>query len=271
MIRRPENCCIPFGQPSMNGSPKSRADAGLLELRAELAGQWSDAKAQVADYTAAIEALAQQKPEAAAADLKRLYGRRGNAHRRLAAVATGGRRLRPCRDRRDNRRGLAIQPGTGTGRGAPYQPGDGLCSSRSKPNPHWARPCPSLPDDSILASGENPLNDAVSRQPTWRETSIWRRCASKPSRTPRCPKWSRPPPHRPLRSDVLEGDRGPPRSKAAHHTRVRECLDRPAARIPIVRTEQWNIGGQNVRARHGRNQWDSGRCQNHVASPREQR
>jgi eukaryotic-like serine/threonine-protein kinase len=52
----------------------------LFELRAELAGQWSDAKAQVADYTAAIEAIARQKPEAAAADLKRLYGRRGNAH-----------------------------------------------------------------------------------------------------------------------------------------------------------------------------------------------
>ena len=59
---------------------KEPRNAGLLELRAELAGQWSDAKAQVADYTAAIEALAQQKPEAAAADLKRLYGRRGNAY-----------------------------------------------------------------------------------------------------------------------------------------------------------------------------------------------
>ncbi len=59
---------------------KEPRNAGLLELRAELAGQWSDSKAQVADYTAAIEALAQRKTEAAAADLKRLYGRRGNAH-----------------------------------------------------------------------------------------------------------------------------------------------------------------------------------------------
>ncbi|MGO9465529.1 MAG: hypothetical protein ACLQVF_15405 [Isosphaeraceae bacterium] len=58
---------------------KAPRDAALLELRAELAGQWSDAQAQVADYTAAIEALAQQKPEATAADLKRLYVRRGNA------------------------------------------------------------------------------------------------------------------------------------------------------------------------------------------------
>ena len=51
---------------------------GLLELRAELAGQWSDAKAQLADYTAAIEALSRQNPEPAA-DLRRLYGRRGHA------------------------------------------------------------------------------------------------------------------------------------------------------------------------------------------------
>src|SRR6516225_9315022 len=36
---------------------KEPRNAGLLELRAELAGQWSDAKAQVADYTAAIDAL----------------------------------------------------------------------------------------------------------------------------------------------------------------------------------------------------------------------
>ena len=101
---------------------KEPRDARLLELRAELAGQWSDAQAQVADYTAAIESLAQQKPEAAAADLKRLYGRRGNAACRLAAVATGGRRLRPCRDRHDNRRGLVIQSGDRTGRGHSLHP-----------------------------------------------------------------------------------------------------------------------------------------------------
>ena len=52
---------------------------GLLELRAELAGQWSDTKAQLADYTAAIEALSRQTPEPTA-DLGRLYGRRGDAH-----------------------------------------------------------------------------------------------------------------------------------------------------------------------------------------------
>src|SRR5205823_6012094 len=39
---------------------KESHDAGLLELRAELAGQWSDTKAQLADYTAAIESLSRQ-------------------------------------------------------------------------------------------------------------------------------------------------------------------------------------------------------------------
>ena len=59
---------------------KKPRDAGLLELRAELAGQWSDARAQVADYTAAIAALSQHKPAAPAADLQRLHVRRGNAY-----------------------------------------------------------------------------------------------------------------------------------------------------------------------------------------------
>jgi hypothetical protein len=59
---------------------KEPRNAGLLELRAELAGQWSDFKAQAADYTAAIDALAQQKPDAAAVDLKRLNRRRGDAY-----------------------------------------------------------------------------------------------------------------------------------------------------------------------------------------------
>ena len=69
---------------------KAPRDAGLLELRAELAGQWSDAQAQVADYTAAIEALAQQKPEATAVDLKRLY--RPPGQRATSPCGNGSRR-----------------------------------------------------------------------------------------------------------------------------------------------------------------------------------
>jgi tetratricopeptide (TPR) repeat protein len=59
---------------------KEPRNPGLLELRAELAGQWSDRKAQVADYTAAIAALSRQKAKATPTDLKRLYARRGNAY-----------------------------------------------------------------------------------------------------------------------------------------------------------------------------------------------
>ncbi len=58
---------------------KAPRDARLLELRAELAGQWSGWEAQVADYSAAMEALAHQTTQAAV-DLKRLYLRRGNAY-----------------------------------------------------------------------------------------------------------------------------------------------------------------------------------------------
>jgi WD40 repeat protein/tetratricopeptide (TPR) repeat protein len=79
----PENGepCGPLLRAIETRLAKGPCDAGLLELRAELAGQWSDTKAQLADYTVAIDVLA-GRPEAAA-DLKRLYGRRGIAFVRL--------------------------------------------------------------------------------------------------------------------------------------------------------------------------------------------
>lgn len=55
-------------------------NAGLLELKAEIAGQWSGFEAQVADYTAAIEILSELPEAEAAADLTRLYRRRGDAY-----------------------------------------------------------------------------------------------------------------------------------------------------------------------------------------------
>ncbi len=63
-------------------------DAGLLELRAELTGQTTDfagkaSAAQVADYTAAIDILAEQPAEAEMARLRRLYRSRGDAFVRL--------------------------------------------------------------------------------------------------------------------------------------------------------------------------------------------
>ncbi len=54
--------------------------AGLRELRAELAGQWSGWRDQVADYSAAIKILADQPAEASSAPLRRLYRRRGDAY-----------------------------------------------------------------------------------------------------------------------------------------------------------------------------------------------
>ncbi len=77
--RRPENLLEPLRALIKQRLGQEPRNPGLLELRAELAGQWSDTKAQLADYTAAIEALSRQTPEPTA-DLRRLYGRRGNAH-----------------------------------------------------------------------------------------------------------------------------------------------------------------------------------------------
>jgi tetratricopeptide (TPR) repeat protein len=58
-------------------------DVGLLELRAELAGQESDFAGQAAHYTDAIKALAEEPAPAVAARLPSLYRRRGDASVRL--------------------------------------------------------------------------------------------------------------------------------------------------------------------------------------------
>jgi WD40 repeat protein/tetratricopeptide (TPR) repeat protein len=59
---------------------KSPKNAGLLELRAVLAGLSGDYQKQVVDYTAAIEALTEREELDNAKDLARLYGRRGSAY-----------------------------------------------------------------------------------------------------------------------------------------------------------------------------------------------
>jgi eukaryotic-like serine/threonine-protein kinase len=59
-------------------------NAGLLELRGQLAGQESKYERQVADYTAAINVITQQTTEAEAErDLARLHRRRGDAYFKL--------------------------------------------------------------------------------------------------------------------------------------------------------------------------------------------
>ena len=177
----------------------------------------------MADYTAAIEALAQRKTEAAAADLKRLYARRGNAASRLEAVATGGRRLRPGRYRRDNRRGIAIQPGT--------RPGRGLLSRRwtvLKPleaKSELGATFSILPDDSILVGGAHPLEGSLPCRVDARNRhqadgsasgSTHARVASQP--------WSRAHARR-LASPQISWNvtATPPIWKRPHHAQVRRC------------------------------------------------
>src|SRR5204862_329192 len=76
---------------------KGHKDAGLLELRAELAGQESDFERQAADCTTAIKMLAEQPAAAVAAPLRRLYRLRGDAYVSMQkwseAVADFARRL----------------------------------------------------------------------------------------------------------------------------------------------------------------------------------
>jgi WD40 repeat protein/tetratricopeptide (TPR) repeat protein len=137
---------------------KEPRNPGLLELRAELAGQWSDANAQVADYTAAIDALSQQKAASTTADRKRLYGRRGNAYIALqkwqravddyARTVTGAttdesllsnQALAQAEVLLSSKRWAVLKP---------VEAKSDLGTTLSI-----------LPDDSILASGANPRND----------------------------------------------------------------------------------------------------------------
>ncbi len=152
-------------------------DAGLLELRAELADQWSDTYARVADYTAAIEALAGRKAEAAA-DLKRLYARRGHAH---LALKHWQRALddyaRVVTDATTDESLLADR------RWPRPRSSDGPCSGRSRRNRTGARPSPCSP--TIPSSPAAPIRWTIataSPRPSG-PISSFPRCGWKPSRT----------------------------------------------------------------------------------------
>lgn len=136
----------------------SPQDAGLLELHAELAGQKSDFMRQVADCTAAIEALAGQTGKVAAAQLQRLYARRGNARVGLMQWQQAVDDYEHCVTDDTTNESLLTS----------------LALARSElilANSMWTVPKPIkaeaelgsslsiLPDDSILASGPNPLNE----------------------------------------------------------------------------------------------------------------
>jgi WD40 repeat protein/tetratricopeptide (TPR) repeat protein len=137
---------------------KEPRNPGLLELRAELAGQWSDAKSQVDDYSAAIDALSQQKAKAAAADLKRLYGRRGNAFVALKqwqqAVDDYARAVTDATtdDALLTNQALALSEVLlSSKRWTVLKPVEAKSELGATLSIH--------PDDSILAGGANPLND----------------------------------------------------------------------------------------------------------------
>ena len=132
-------------------------NAPLLELRAELAGQWSDSTGQVADYTAAIEVLSEQNPEPRA-DLPRLHGRRGHAHIALRQWQQAVNDYARCVT--DDTTDELLLTNQALARAEVMMPAG-----------RWTAPKPIeakselgsilsiLPDDSFLASGPNPLND----------------------------------------------------------------------------------------------------------------
>ncbi len=81
---------LPLRVAVEEGLAREPKNAGLYELRAELAGQWSDTEAQVADYTLAIETLAASPIDGGVEALARLQRRRGDANlvlRRWQAAA----------------------------------------------------------------------------------------------------------------------------------------------------------------------------------------
>ena len=70
----------PLRVPINERLARTPRDAGLLVCTRRFARQWSDAKDQVTDFTADQDGSHEQRVVAPAADLKRLYGRRGNAY-----------------------------------------------------------------------------------------------------------------------------------------------------------------------------------------------
>jgi hypothetical protein len=130
---------------------------GLLELRAELGGLGTDMNAQTADYTAAIDALSQQKSAATAADLRRLYSRRGNAYLALKqwqlAVDDYARAVTDATTDDDllSNQALALAELRSSKRWTILRPDQAKSEGGATLS--------ILPDDSILASAANPRKD----------------------------------------------------------------------------------------------------------------
>ena len=137
----------------------SPRDAGLLELHAELAGQKSDFTRQLADYTAAIEALAGQNGKDTVAQLQRLYAGRGNARVGLKQWQQAIDDYEHCVT--DETTNESLQASLALARAEVL-----LAIDRwTVPKPIEAKAelgstLSILPDDTILASGANSLNDS---------------------------------------------------------------------------------------------------------------
>ncbi len=137
----------------------SPRDAGLLELHAELAGQKSDFTRRLADYTAAIEALAGQNGKDTVAQLQRLYAGRGNARVGLKQWQQAIDDYEHCVT--DETTNESLQASLALARAEVL-----LAIDRwTVPKPIEAKAelgstLSILPDDTILASGANSLNDS---------------------------------------------------------------------------------------------------------------
>ncbi len=216
---------------------KEPKDAGCLEMRAALAGQWSDGHAQVADYTAALKSLAREKPEAVDAEIKRLHARRGNAHVALgqwqqavddyARVVTGATTDEALLS---NQARALSEVLVSSNRWTALKP----VEAKSELGATFSL----LPDDSILAGGANFLKDryrVVVAVGTDINLSAVRlealTHASLPNHVPgRGPEggfaqfsWN-------VTAAPPTTDRPTDRPKGSHQTGVRQCLGRPSAR-----------------------------------------
>ena len=232
---------------------KEPRNPGLLELRAELAGQWSDARAQVADYTAAIELLAQKRPEAASADFKRLYGRRGNAHVALrqwqqavddyARVITAATTDDALLSNQALAQAEALLPSRSWTVLKPVDAKSTLGTTLSVE-----------PDSSILASGKSPLNELYRVSATLeRDTNLAvirveaLTHGSLPQNGPgRHPTGSFA--QTSWKVTAARPDQKAPIRLAFENAWTERQLD-----SPIRPNGEWNIGGQNVYALTGRN------------------
>lgn len=133
---------------------------GLLNLRAELAGQWSDQNAQIVDLTAAIEVLKEQPQQLAAAELRRLYAARGNAYFALKQWQKAAADYARCVTPETTDDVLLSNQAMAMAEVILAAPQKWTVLKPTELTSSGGAMLTLLPDDSILASGKNPLGDS---------------------------------------------------------------------------------------------------------------